>query len=176
MRFKSLLALSVFALSAHAAEVKLADAVYVYQADNTEFKNYLWHKTDHITLSPGKHQLKVSYSWIFPDGFESNTKVETDPHWITIDIPTDGNYLLTTPKLIDVDAAKKWRENPHYLLETIKGHQLAALTPRPDAPPKQLPSDPVKAQNMAEQQLKYWWSQADADTRQRFEQWLKSQH
>lgn len=181
MRLKSLLALSFFTLSAHAAELTLSDAVYVHQLDNQEVKNYLWNKTDKLELSPGQHQLKVSYSWIFDDGFESHTKVTVDEHWITLDIPKDGNYLLTTPELIDIDAAEKWAKAPKFVLETAKGKTLAAVAPRPDAPPP--PPVPaatapvtVDGTNMAEQQLQYWWSQADAATRARFKAWLDKQH
>ncbi|EKE68735.1 DUF2057 family protein [Gallaecimonas xiamenensis] len=175
MRLMSFVALCTLGLSAQAAELTLADAVYVHQLDNQEVKNYLWNKTDKLTLSPGKHQLKVSYSKIFDDGFDSHTKVTVDEHWITIQIPAEGQYQLTTPELIDIDAAKAWQEAPSFVLEGSKGKALATLAPRPEAPPK-APADPAAAQSMAEQQLQYWWSQADDATRQRFKDWLNQQH
>ncbi|WKE64458.1 DUF2057 family protein [Gallaecimonas kandeliae] len=181
MRLLPLLSLSLVTLSLHAAELKLAEPVYVHQLDGQEVKNFLWQKTDKLNLAPGKHQLKVSYSKIFDDGFESYTKVNTDERWISIQVPAEGSYLLTTPPLDDLEAAQAFAEKPQFILKSAAGDSQAAkalaapVAAKPQPRPQGEMTQQLSAtdQNMAEQQLHYWYQQADDATKARFKAWLK---
>ncbi len=178
-----------------AATLKLADDVYVHQADNTKVANYLWKKTDTLELAPGSHRLKTSYKTLVEDGFESHTKFSSDEIWVELTIPAEGQYLLTTPRLDGIDAIRDFAKAPRFVLQQ-QGKALATAAPSQAPAIKAEPvitqvippvtttaavtkpnaqAAPAKPMPQAEQMLKYWWQQADQQTRENFKAWTEQQ-
>ncbi|WP_341503565.1 DUF2057 family protein [Gallaecimonas sp. GXIMD4217] len=158
-----------------AANIKLADEVYVHQVDDQEVANYLWKKTEQLQLAPGQHRLKASFKTLVEEGFEDHETVRSNEIWVELSIPAEGEYLLTTPGLADAEAIKAFAKAPRFVLER-QGKALATAKPSQAPAPRTEPVQQLgNPSPQAEQMLKYWWQQADEKSRANFKAWLKQQ-
>lgn len=108
--------------------------------------------------------------------FESAPRLELlDGDAITIPVKLDILALTTTPKGIDYEAdteiynkAGKRASLPQFATMMADDSTLLSGVSELDVIPPQ-------SQTLTEQRLKFWFQQADADTRARFLQWAKQQ-
>ncbi len=200
----TLLSLSLPALAE--VQIKAVEEIVVMAIDGQEIRQHLFcNKEKTYTVDDGQHTISVQYKQLFNPLYTSHEVVKSDIVTLTTGHLTAGQYqlvLINPPQ--DVDAAKKFAEQPILGLKDAQGHIIAQQIdvgskakswlnrgifssvldlrqdseqqPEVNAQQATIPVQQVKTDTLSkDQQLIELWKTATPQERQKFTAWLGEQ-
>ncbi|MBS0969815.1 DUF2057 family protein [Chimaeribacter arupi] len=115
-----LLALSV-CLPATAATLALSPDVDVLVVDGKKAAGSSLNQVEQLTLAPGRHQLLFRVSRVLRAGARDQYLYHSSPQIAAFDIPAEGAWQLTLPRLENDADGKRFDAHPDY--QVVDGNQ-----------------------------------------------------
>lgn len=170
-----------------AETISFPEEIIPLQVDNRVLEGSLFSAIEQVELAPGQYQLKLKYSDLYEDGFDSHAVVESKPFWVNVTIEAEKDYTLAFNRANNVVAAKVFAESPNVSLKenasaistpltvladvgmvlerksalTVQSKQLNTVTDSPAS------MGELQAPNASEM-LDFWWQQASVEQRNDF--------
>ena len=197
-----LLLISAFwALSLNAAQLTIPDVFEFLALDGKEIGSSFLSHRERLELTEGKHKIALRYKDVVIDpdlGYES--VINSKPFIVTLQVKQGVSYRLEPEKSAFRDR-HAFAKNPVVTLSSEAGKQPVAVKTgkpesrqekwvrdtalknnKPDQPPvlpetiaSRQPEQPKVGKEDVGERLRYWWSQADKETRQEFMGWVVGQ-
>ena len=150
----------------------------------------LFSRIDDVELAPGTYQLRLKYTDLYEDDYDTHEVVESEPFWVSVTVEAGKDYTLVFNRAENAVSAKVFAEAPQVSLKAkssavakplsvISNTQLASNKPvmqntlpagpsRPSQPIKPIAPITGKGMPSAPQMLDFWWQQATTTERKAF--------
>ena len=181
----------LFSVSSVAENIHFPEEFVPLQVDNRVIESSLFSKVDDLELDPGTYQLKLKYTDLYEEDYDTHEVVESEPFWVNVTVEAGKDYTLVFNRAENAVAAKVFAQSPMVSLKA-QGNELAAPlsvvsksqlakdmsvnqsreTPagpqKPSRPIK--PIAPINGKGMpsAAEMLDFWWQQASKAERKAF--------
>lgn len=181
----------LFSVSSMAENIHFPQEFVPLQVDSRVIESSLFSKVDDLDLDPGTYQLKLKYTDLYEDDYDTHEIVESEPFWVSVTVQADKDYTLVFNRAENAVAAKVFAQSPMVSLKA-QGNELATplsvisksqlakdmtVNQSVDTPAgPQKPSRPIKpiapingkGMPSASQMLDFWWEQATLAERKAF--------
>ena len=182
--------------SATAENIHFPEEFVPLQVGDRMLESSLFSRIDDVELAPGTYQLRLKYTDLYEDDYDTHEVVESEPFWVDVTVEAGKDYTLVFNRAENAVSAKVFAEAPQVSLKAknsaiakplsvISSTQLASNKPvmkntvpagpsRPSRPIK--PIAPVTGKGMpsAPQMLDFWWQQATTAERKAFLEKVKN--
>jgi uncharacterized protein YccT (UPF0319 family) len=172
----------LFSVSSVAENIHFPEEFVPLQVGERIIESSLFSRVDDLELAPGTYQLRLKYTDLYEDDYDTHEVVESEPFWVDVTIEAGKNYTLVFNRASNAISAKafaqapevslKTKDNPLAVpLETISNSELASAMPAKLAAAHQTsrlkpqvikPIAPINGKGMpsAADMLDFWWQQA----------------
>ncbi|CAM3068278.1 DUF2057 domain-containing protein [Pseudoalteromonas distincta] len=180
----------LLSFSANAENIHFPEEIVPLQVGDKMLESSLFSRIDDVELAPGTYQLRLKYTDLYEDDYDTHEVVESEPFWVDVTVEAGKDYTLVFNRAANAVSAKVFAEAPQVSLKAkssaiakplsvIPDTQLAINKPamqntmpaepsRSSRPIK--PIAPVTGKGMpsAPQMLDFWWQQATTAQRKAF--------
>jgi|TARA_R110000751_G_scaffold81304_1_gene163984 uncharacterized protein YccT (UPF0319 family) len=176
--------------SANAENIHFPEEIVPLQVGDKMLESSLFSRIDDVELAPGTYQLRLKYTDLYEDDYDTHEVIESEPFWVNVTVEAGKDYTLVFNRAENAVSAKVFAEAPQVSLKAkssavakplsvISNTQLASNKPamqntmpagpsRPSQPIKPIAPITGKGMPSAPQMLDFWWQQATATERKAF--------
>ncbi|MBB1278772.1 DUF2057 domain-containing protein [Pseudoalteromonas sp. SR43-3] len=176
----------LLSFSANAENIHFPEEIVPLQVGDKMLESSLFSRIDDVELAPGTYQLRLKYTDLYEDDYDTHEVVESEPFWVSVTVEAGKDYTLVFNRAENAVSAKVFAEAPQVSLKAkssavakplsvISNTQLASNKPvmQNTMPAGRQPIKPIapitdKGMPSAPQMLDFWWQQATTAERKAF--------
>ena len=180
----------LFSVSSMAENIHFPEEFVPLQVGERIIESSLFSRVDDVELAPGTYQLRLKYTDLYEDDYDTHEVVESEPFWVEVTVEAGKDYALVFNRANNAISAKVFAEAPEVglkaknsslavPLDIISNKELAR-----EMPVKQMVNKPVVSQRVeqsvstalnndkgipsAADMLDFWWQQATPEQQKAF--------
>lgn len=115
-----------FSLNTLAETIHFPEELVPLQVDERVIEQSFFSRVDDIELAPGTYKLKLKYTDLYEQGYDSHTTVDSEPFWVQVTVDEGKDYDVVFNRADNAVAAKIFAESPQV---SIKPHGSALAEP-----------------------------------------------
>ena len=114
----------LFSVSSMAENIHFPEEFVPLQVGERIIESGLFSRVDDVELAPGTYQLKLKYTDLYEDDYDTHEVVESEPFWVNVTVEAGNDYALVFNRANNAVAAKVFAESPLVSLKA-QGSSLA---------------------------------------------------